>query len=66
MRQPAHFTVKIPGSSRGLPDRTFKVTVCEAKGVTVRHEGSSAHVTLSWRQLLAQVLLHFGALPPKL
>lgn len=62
-RQPAHFTVKIPGSARGLPDRVFKVTVSETKGITVRHEGSSSSATLTWRQLMAQVLLHFGELP---
>ena len=62
MRQPANFTVNIRGSSRGLPDRKFRIRVCEEKGITVRLDGSSNARTLTWRQFLAQVLLHYGDL----
>lgn len=62
MRQPANFDVHIRGSSRGLPDRDFKIRVCEKKGITVRLAGSSVSRTLTWRQLLAQALLHYGDL----
>jgi hypothetical protein len=51
------------GSSRGMPDRHFKIRVCEGKGIEVRTAGSAKAVTLSWRQLLAQVLLHHGEIP---
>ena len=61
-RQDAHFSVHIRGSAHGLPDREFKVTVSEGKGVTVRTAGSSTSRTLTWKQLLAQVLLHYGDL----
>lgn len=62
MRQPANFTVNIQGSSRGLPNREFRIRVCEKKGISCRLSGSSTERTLTWRQFLAQVLLHYGDL----
>lgn len=62
-RQDAKFDIKIPGSSRGLPDREFKVTVSQGKGITVRCAGSSSSRTMPWRTFLAQCLLAWGEIP---